>query len=136
MKILVADDSPAMRRITEHKLKALGYTNLLHADSGLEVLGVLNAHPEVDVVLLDWNMPAMNGFECLRAIKSHDSMRNVHVVMVTGESVKSKILGAIQSGATNYLVKPFETKKLQEILTGIESKLVTVETESAVFMSK
>jgi two-component system chemotaxis response regulator CheY len=122
MKILIADDSLAMRRITEHRLKSIGYSDVIHADSGFAVLAALQSNPDVDVVLLDWNMPAMNGIECLRAIKSIESSRNVHVVMVTAENVKSKIVEAVQSGACNYLIKPFEAKKMHEVLAGIRIK--------------
>lgn len=122
MKLLIADDSLVMRRITENRLKAAGYDKILHANSGLAVLKALDDNPDVDVVLLDWNMPAMNGLDCLRAIKSHAPLRDIHVVMVTSENVKTKIVEAVQSGACNYLIKPFEPEKLMAVLEGIRVK--------------
>ncbi len=129
MKLLIADDSLAMRRITENRLKSIGYDNVLHADNGLAVLAALAANPDVDVVLMDWNMPVMNGIDCLRAIKSHEELRNVDVIMVTSESVKTKIINAVQSGACNYLIKPFDEKKLLEVLAAVAKKRA-LQTES------
>lgn len=132
MKLLIADDSLVMRRITENRLKSIGYDKVLHADSGLTVLSTLIANPGIDVVLLDWNMPAMNGIDCLRAIKRHESLRDVHVVMVTSENVKTKIVEAVQSGACNYLIKPFEPEKLLEVLTNIKAKRESLRLRAAV----
>lgn len=125
MKILVADDSFTMRRITMSKLKELGFEeeDVLFAESGLLVLGMLNNNPDVSLVLLDWNMPSMNGLDCLKAIKANQQTRDVAVIMVTSETIKSKILEALQIGASNYLIKPFDAQKLRDAIGKIPPNL-------------
>lgn len=119
MKILVADDSLTIRRIQKNFLAELGYTEIVEADCGEDVLVVLQDHPDTKLVLLDWNMPLMNGLDCLKAIKANPVTRHIPVVMVTAEVTKSRILEAIQCGASNYLMKPFESEKLREIVDGL-----------------
>lgn len=125
MRILVADDSFTMRRITMSKLKEIGFEeeDVIFAESGLLVLGMLNDNPDVSLVLLDWNMPSMNGIDCLKAIKASQTTKDVAVIMVTSETTKTKIMEALQNGASNYLIKPFDAKKLREAIGKIPPNL-------------
>lgn len=118
MKILLADDSFAMRRIAMTKLKAAGYEDVIQVENGMAVLSTLKNNPDLELVLLDWNMPLMNGLDCLKAIRSIPATSVIPVVMVTAEANKSKIIEAIQSGASNYLIKTFEVEKLREVIGG------------------
>lgn len=119
MKILLVDDSSTMRRIQMNTLKSLGFDDVVQAEDGQDALNKLKENPEVRLVLLDWNMPNMNGIDCLKAIKANPATKAVPVMMVTSEAEKSKIIEAIQSGASNYLVKPFEAEALKEKISGI-----------------
>lgn len=119
MKILLVDDSSTMRRIQMNTLKSLGFDDVVQAEDGQDALNKLKENPEVRLVLLDWNMPNMNGIDCLKAIKANPATKAVPVMMVTSEAEKSKIIEAIQSGASNYLVKPFEADALEEKISGI-----------------
>ncbi len=112
MKILTVDDSRIIRKIIKGVIETLDYETA-EADCGdaaLEVLG--RESKEIALVLLDWNMPGMNGLEVLQAIKADASLREIPVMMVTTEAEKSNIVKAIQSGAANYLTKPFEHEEL------------------------
>jgi two-component system chemotaxis response regulator CheY len=119
MKILLVDDSSTMRRIQKNTLASLGYTDVLEAEDGADALEKLRQSPDVQLTLMDWNMPNMTGIECLKAIKSNPATKNIPVMMVTSEAEKTKIVEAIQSGACNYLVKPFEAAALKEKIEGI-----------------
>ncbi len=80
--------------------------------------------PDYELVLLDWNMPNMNGIDCLKSVKGSDTTKHIPVIMVTSESEKSRIIEAIQAGAANYVVKPFQPDtlkaKIQSTLDSLE----------------
>lgn len=119
MKILLVDDSSTMRRIQKNTLGSLGYTDVVEAEDGADALEKLRENADVALVLMDWNMPNMTGIESLKAIKSNPATKAIPVMMVTSEAEKSKIVEAIQNGASNYLVKPFEAEALKEKISGI-----------------
>ncbi len=112
MKILSVDDSAIVRKIIRGAVEVLNY-ELLEASDGQEGLEVLESHAEeVGLVLLDWNMPGMNGLELLEKIKAHDIYSHIPVMMVTTESEKENIVRAIKAGAVHYVVKPFTMEEL------------------------
>jgi two-component system chemotaxis response regulator CheY len=114
MKILLVDDSSTMRRIQKNTLKQIGYEDVIEAEDGAMAVQTLKSTAGIQLVLMDWNMPNMDGITALRTIKADDSIKAVPVIMVTSESEKSRIIEAIQSGAANYVVKPFQPDTLQE----------------------
>lgn len=114
MKILLVDDSSTMRRIQKNTLKSIGYEDVIEGSDGTEALSMLKANPDVKLLLMDWNMPNMDGITALRTIKADPALKAVPVIMVTSESEKSRIIEAIQAGAANYVVKPFQPDTLQE----------------------
>ena len=118
MKILLVDDSSTMRRIQKNTLGALGFTDVDEAEDGQDAVAKVSKAP-YELVLMDWNMPNMTGIEALKAIRANPSTAKIPVIMVTSESEKSRILEAIQAGATNYIVKPFTPDVLKEKLEGI-----------------
>lgn len=119
MKILLVDDSNTMRRIQLNTLKQIGYEDVVQAEDGQDALAKLKENPDVKLVLMDWNMPNMNGLECLKAIKADGALKAIPVMMVTSEAEKSRIIEAVQAGAANYLVKPFAADALQEKIQAI-----------------
>ena len=116
MKILLADDSSTMRLIQLHMLKSFGYEDVVQVDCGSDAISSLEQHPDVKLVLLDWNMPLVNGFECLRAIKANEVTKNIPVIMVTSEANENRHAEAVQSGAADYLVKPFYAEQLKSAI--------------------
>ncbi len=112
MKIMTVDDSRIIRTIIKGIIATLGYETV-EADCGaaaLKLLGQTDA--DVSLILLDWNMPGMNGLEVLQAIKADENLKDIPVMMVTTEAEKSNIVKAIQNGAANYLTKPFQQEEL------------------------
>lgn len=117
MKILIVDDSGPIRKIMGQMLTKMGHTTL-EAANGKEALAVLGDHPEVGLLMLDWNMPEMNGIELLEALKSKgQSAPRPTIVMVTTENEMGKIVHAMTKGANEYIMKPFTPEILEEKLS-------------------
>ncbi len=115
MQALVVDDSRAIRAILGKHLAALGFA-VQEAGSGLEALTALSRLGGADVVLLDWNMPEMDGFEFLRRVRADAEFEDVPIVMVTTESEMAQVARALEAGANEYLMKPFTREALLEKL--------------------
>lgn len=118
-KILVVDDSPTMIRIVINTLNKAGYNEIETAENGKAALEKLQADPSITLLMTDWNMPEMNGFELLNAVKSDEKLKHIPVMMVTSRSVKEDILLAIKNGAKDYIVKPFTVEAISQKLKSI-----------------
>jgi two-component system, chemotaxis family, chemotaxis protein CheY len=121
MKVLVVDDSRAIRGIISKHLVSLGF-EVLEASGGVEALTQLKHLGRDDLVLLDWNMPEMNGFDVLRRIRTEREYDELRVMMVTTESEMNQVARALDAGANEYLMKPFNREALVEklVLLGID----------------
>jgi two-component system chemotaxis response regulator CheY len=111
MKVLVVDDSAIMRKVIEQILEMLGHESV-PAANGLDAFEKLKEHSDVRLILLDWNMPEMNGIEFLRAVKEKPDLAEIPVIMLTTESERRKMIEAIEAGAKHYLTKPFQPETL------------------------
>jgi two-component system chemotaxis response regulator CheY len=111
-----------MRRIQKNTLEKLGHTDITEAGDGAEAIAKLSGSGPFDLVLMDWNMPNMTGIDALKKIKGDAALKAVPVIMVTSESEKTKIMEAIQAGAANYIVKPFQAEVLQEKISAVLKK--------------
>ena len=117
MKLLVVDDSSAIRKIIKAVAEML-QMETEEAQDGIEALEKLSkSYESIDLVLLDWNMPEMSGYDVLVEMKNSDKYRDIPVMMVTTESQKISIVSAIRAGADNYLTKPFTVDELQTKIT-------------------
>ena len=123
MKILIVDDFSTMRRIIRNLLKEIGYNNADEAEDGQVALAKLKAEP-FDFVVSDLNMPNMNGFELLHAVRADPALASLPVLLVTAEAKKEDIITAAQAGASGYIVKPFTKATLEEKLNKIIAKMV------------
>ncbi len=124
LKFLIVDDFSTMRRIIRGLLKEMGCNNAEDAEDGAIALGMLKT-TKFDFVVSDINMPNMNGFELLKAVKADESLKHLPVLMVTAEARKEDIVLAAQSGAAGYIVKPFTKATLEEKVQKILQKLAT-----------
>ena len=122
MKFLIVDDFSTMRRIVRGLLKEMGCNNADEAEDGAVALNMLKSS-KFDFVVSDINMPNMNGFELLKAIKAEESLKHLPVLMVTAEARKEDIVLAAQSGASGYIVKPFTKATLEEKVQKILQKM-------------
>lgn len=120
VKILVIDDDAVNQDVVKAMLGNMQYESIPATDgsSGLKLLAETE---DLKAVLLDWQMPEMNGIEVLKKIRS-SKFKNIPVVMLTGEDKAEKVKEALEAGADNYIVKPFDEKtlssKLRQALTG------------------
>jgi len=103
--ILLVDDSRAVRLAGKRMATAIGLTTL-EAENGEEALKIVRSN-DVDAVLLDWNMPIMDGMEFLKALRAEPQLRQPIVVMCTTENDMTRIVEAMESGANEYIMKPF-----------------------------
>ena len=116
MKVLIVDDSGPIRKIMGNMLKQMGMETY-EAAHGKEALKQLDAHPDIELLMLDWNMPEMNGIELLDAMKKREGAApRPTIVMVTTENEMSKIVRAMTKGANEYIMKPFTKEILEEKL--------------------
>jgi two-component system chemotaxis response regulator CheY len=106
MRALVVDDSRTVRIIVGSILRELGI-DVVEAGNGLEALEQIQRDRGVDLMLLDWNMPEMNGFDLLRAVRAQRTYDGLRILMVTSESQGDQVVKALGAGANEYLMKPF-----------------------------
>ncbi len=112
MRIMSVDDSRSTRMVIKNAVDVLGFDFLEAADGkeGLEILEKENGN--VNLILLDWNMPVMDGLEMLKAVKADDRFKDIPVTMVTTEIERHKVVEAVGVGAKNYVMKPFTQEDL------------------------
>jgi len=122
LKFLIVDDFSTMRRIVRGLLKEMGCSNAEEAEDGAVALNMLR-NSRFDFVVCDINMPNMNGFDLLKAVKSDDALKHLPVLMVTAEARKEDIIAAAQGGAAGYIVKPFTKATLEEKVQKIMQKM-------------
>ena len=120
MKILVVDDSATMRRIIVNVLARLGYKeNIFQAENGLEAWEILNEHPDMELLMTDWNMPEMNGLQLVKKVRADERFEDLPIIMITTEGGKREVITALKAGVNNYIVKPFTPQVLKEKLQAI-----------------
>jgi len=114
MKVLVVDDSTTMRRILANSLASIGYNDIVQAADGVQALEALGSNSDINLILCDWYMPVMDGLSVLKKVKANPNTKNIPFIMVTTQSEKAGVMEAINSGAANYVVKPFTPQTIQE----------------------
>jgi len=106
MRALVIDDSRAVRIIIGNMLREIGL-EVLEAGDGLEALEQIKRNPDVELLLVDWNMPVMNGMEFVQAVRAERAYDGLRILMVTSEAEGTQVSRALSAGANEYLMKPF-----------------------------
>lgn len=116
-KVLVVDDSKLLHRIFEIMLRNCV---LVHAGDGVEGFERLGQNPDVDLILLDVNMPRMNGLEFLAALKADASRAKIPVILITTEGKEADAERGMKAGAAAYVRKPFRSEDLLAAIAGID----------------
>lgn len=113
LKFLVVDDSTVMRKVIitalQNKMEVLD-DNILQASDGIEAVDMATSHEGISVILMDWNMPNKLGIDAVRDIRAAGV--KTPIIMVTTEGEKQNVVTAIQAGANNYVIKPFNADDL------------------------
>jgi two-component system chemotaxis response regulator CheY len=112
MRALIVDDSRYIRSYLRSLLEALGF-ECLEAENGEIALAAIRG---CDLALVDVNMPVMGGLECVRAIRSKPELNSLRIMMVTTEADHTFIEAALEAGADEYLMKPFDAAALADKL--------------------
>ena len=115
MRALIVDDSRAIRGIIKKMLGEIGFETI-EAAHGTEAIERLRDGGPVDVMLVDWNMPEMNGFDFLCYVRGNPDYKNVPLMMVTSETEMSQMARALEAGANEYVMKPFTKEAIADKL--------------------
>jgi two-component system, chemotaxis family, chemotaxis protein CheY len=116
MQALVIDDSRATRRIVGQYLKDLSF-EVLEAGDGQQALDTLVEHGLPDVVMVDWNMPVMNGLDFIKAVRANKANRDLPIIMLTTETEMERMALAFLAGVNEYIMKPFSRTMIEEKLS-------------------
>ena len=119
MKILVVDDYKTMIRIIHNLLKQLGFNDLDEAENGVEALKKMQSGIKYGLVISDWNMEPMTGYELLQKVRADENIKRTPFIMVTAESKTENVIAAKQAGVNNYIVKPFNAATLKTKMTAV-----------------
>jgi len=123
MSILVVDDYNTMIRIIRNLLKQLGFENVDDANDGMSALAKMREKP-YSLVISDWNMTPMTGYDLLREIRSDPALQDTRFIMITAESKTDNVIAAKKAGVDNYIVKPFNAQTLQHKIQAVFSEPV------------
>jgi len=122
-KIIVCDDSKLSRRVITNTLIEEGYTAIQQAEDAMKVIDYFQRKEErYDLLLLDFNMPGMNGVELIQNIRASKNYRSLRVIMISAESEKSVILSALKSGVNDFLLKPITKEDLLKKMESVWNK--------------
>ena len=119
MQILIVDDSRIMRNIVKKTLLTLNFEtdDFIEAADGEEAFEILEKN-SISLLLLDWNMPNLNGLQLVLRLRALPRYQNLPIIMVTSEAAKYNIVEAVKAGVNDYIVKPVNEKNLEEKLRG------------------
>jgi len=115
MEILIVDDYKTILRIIKNLLMEIGFKNIDEASDGSKALKALR-EKKYDLVISDWNMEPMNGYELLREVRADEHLKPLPFIMVTAESKTEKVVAAKKAGVNNYIVTPFNAVTLRSKL--------------------
>lgn len=119
--VMLVEDIPAMRLLVRQMLRNLGIHNVVEAADGSSALQLLQEQ-RVDVILSDWNMIPMTGYQLLMAVRDTERHRNTPFIMLTGQHTNEHVRRAVAAGVSGYLVKPFGVdtlaRQLMRVLGG------------------
>ena len=118
MNVLVVDDYKTMVRIIQNLLKQLGFDNVDEASNGQEALQKMRLH-KYGLVISDWNMEPMTGYELLQSVRADDDLKGTPFIMVTAESKTENVIAAKKAGVNNYIVKPFNAETLRQKMASV-----------------
>ncbi len=121
-KILIVDDSQLIHNMYRLVLNRYQGCKIADAMNGLEALDILSREKDFDLILLDINMPVMNGIQFMEKISAERIHRKIPIIVISTEGREEDTLRALQLGAVGYVVKPFKPHLLHELIEKIMGK--------------
>ena len=118
MPVLVVDDYNTMVRIIRNLLKQLGFEHIDDASDGSQALAKMRER-QYGLVISDWNMEPMTGYDLLQQVRSDPSLHSTPFIMVTAESKTENVIAAKKAGVSNYIVKPFNAQTLKSKIDSV-----------------
>ena len=118
MPVLVVDDYKTMIRIIRNLLKQLGFQDIDDASDGADALQKLRKR-SYGLVISDWNMEPMTGYELLKEVRGDDNLKTTPFIMITAESKTENVIAAKKAGVNNYIVKPFNAQTLKSKIDAV-----------------
>jgi two-component system chemotaxis response regulator CheY len=112
MRVLIVDDYNTMVRIIRNLLRQIGFVEIDDANDGAAALEKMRLQ-KYGLVISDWNMEPMTGYELLQQVRSEPALAQVPFIMVTAESKTENVIAAKRAGVSNYIVKPFNAQTLK-----------------------
>ncbi len=112
IKILLVEDAPVMRQMEKKVLNSLGLSNIIEASDGNDAVKLLTGDNSIGLVISDWNMPNMDGFELLEWIRKNHSNKKIPFLMATGRGEKKEVSKAEEAGVSSFISKPFNAQEL------------------------
>ena len=128
MNILIVDDSKIVRRVLTNtvtrffKKTEWEELNIFEAEDGVEALEQMKKE-KVDIMLLDWNMPNMNGEQVVESVRKNKEWNKTRIIMATTEGSKESVLKMIKKGANGYMVKPFQEEVIFKTLKNMTDRM-------------
>ncbi len=121
-KILIVDDSQLIHSMYRLVLNKYSGCRIVDAMNGLEALDILSRENNFDLILLDINMPVMNGIQFMEKIKKENIYRHIPIIVISTEGKEEDTLRALKLGAWGYIVKPFKPPMLYELIEKVMEK--------------
>ncbi|MBI4366192.1 MAG: response regulator [Deltaproteobacteria bacterium] len=118
MPVLIVDDYNTMVRIIRNLLKQLGFEHIDDASDGSQALAKMQQR-KYGLVISDWNMEGMTGFDLLQQVRSDPGLSKTPFIMVTAESKTENVIAAKKAGVSNYIVKPFNAQTLKSKIDSV-----------------
>ena len=128
IKILVVDDMTTMRKLVKKSLSTIGFTKMEEAEDGQKAWAKLNEHPDIGLIVSDWNMPNCTGLDFLKRVRSDSRFKTLPFVLLTAEGEASQVKEALVAGVDNYVLKPFTFESLKEKLEQVHKRRTAVKT--------
>jgi len=129
MPVLVVDDYNTMVRIIRNLLRQLGFEHIDEASDGSAALAKMRER-KYGLVISDWNMEPMTGFDLLQEVRSDPDLSTTPFIMVTAESKTENVIAAKKAGVSNYIVKPFNAQTLRTKIDAVFDDVVLLDTET------
>ncbi len=130
MHVLIADDDPVYRNLLDDLLGQWCGFDVTCACDGQEAWEAIERDPTVQLAILDWMMPGMDGYQICQRLKSDDATADVYTILVTGSQLKDEVIKVLVAGADDYIIKPFDPLDLR-IRVRAAMRIITLRAEVA-----